>query len=175
MADKHTAASNLDGSTDVSLADAQSITERNNMTLETEKQIEAGQRDDQTTVHEPVADEKAAVDTALEKADSGDVSDEKKIEIEEEEDEEQVEYPAKWRLALITIALCLSVFCMALVWAPSILRRCATSTNAQLITGQHNYRNRYSSHYRSVQRRERRRLVRCSLSVDHLLFAADLR
>jgi hypothetical protein len=30
------------------------------------------------------------------------------------EDDEQ-EYPAAWRLGLITIALCLSVFCMALV------------------------------------------------------------
>jgi hypothetical protein len=116
MADKHTA-SNLDGSTDVSLADAQSLTERNNMTLETEKQIEAGQRDDasrdeQTAVHEPVADEKAAIDAALEKPDSADVSNDKETANEEDE---QVEYPAKWRLALITIALCLSVFCMALV------------------------------------------------------------
>lgn len=117
MADKHPTG-NLDGSTDVSLADGQSIRERNNMALESEKQVEAGQpddasRDEQATVHEPIADEKAAVDTALEKADSGDVTDEKKIENEEEE--EQLEYPAKWRLALITIALCLSVFCMALV------------------------------------------------------------
>ncbi|CRG91957.1 Putative HC-toxin efflux carrier TOXA [Talaromyces islandicus] len=30
------------------------------------------------------------------------------------EAEDESEYPAKWRLALITIALCLSVFCMAL-------------------------------------------------------------
>ena len=34
-----------------------------------------------------------------------------------EKEEEEIEYPAKWRLALITIALCLSVFCMALVRA----------------------------------------------------------
>lgn len=90
------------------------------MALESEKQTEAGQRDDasrdeQATVHEPIADEKAAGETSLEKADSGDVTDEKKIKNEEEEEEEQIEYPAKWRLALITIALCLSVFCMALV------------------------------------------------------------
>ncbi|KKK23522.1 hypothetical protein P175DRAFT_0499634 [Aspergillus ochraceoroseus IBT 24754] len=32
----------------------------------------------------------------------------------EEIEDEETEYPAKWRLALITIALCLSVFCMAL-------------------------------------------------------------
>lgn len=117
MADKHTTAT-LDGSTDVSLADGQSITERNNMALETEKQIEAGQRDnssrdEHTTIHEPIADEKAALETALDKEDSADAPNEK--EIENEEEEEQIEYPAKWRLALITIALCLSVFCMALV------------------------------------------------------------
>lgn len=29
--------------------------------------------------------------------------------------EKEEEYPSSWRLALITIALCLSVFCMALV------------------------------------------------------------
>lgn len=30
--------------------------------------------------------------------------------------EDESEYPASWRLGLITIALCLAVFCMALVW-----------------------------------------------------------
>lgn len=32
----------------------------------------------------------------------------------EEEDDENVEYPKAWKLAVITLALCLSVFCMAL-------------------------------------------------------------
>jgi hypothetical protein len=31
------------------------------------------------------------------------------------DEEDDFEYPTKWRLAAITIALCLSVFCMALV------------------------------------------------------------
>jgi hypothetical protein len=31
-----------------------------------------------------------------------------------EDEEDDVVYPQKWKLALITIALCLSVFCMAL-------------------------------------------------------------
>ena len=31
------------------------------------------------------------------------------------DEEDDFEYPAKWRLTAITIALCLSVFCMALV------------------------------------------------------------
>jgi hypothetical protein len=34
------------------------------------------------------------------------------------EEEDDFEYPAKWRLTAITIALCLSVFCMALVCIP---------------------------------------------------------
>jgi len=33
-----------------------------------------------------------------------------------EDGSDDVEYPAGWKLALITVALCLSVFCMALVW-----------------------------------------------------------
>jgi hypothetical protein len=32
-----------------------------------------------------------------------------------EDDEDTFEYPTKWRLTAITVALCLSVFCMALV------------------------------------------------------------
>lgn len=126
MADNYTS-TNLEGSTDVSLADGQSLTERNIMVLESEKQIEGGQRDtssrdEQTTVHEPVADEKTAVEKSLEKADCADAANEEEIQKgeEEEEEEEQVEYPAKWRLTLITIALCLSVFCMALVCPPII-------------------------------------------------------
>jgi hypothetical protein len=31
------------------------------------------------------------------------------------DEDDNIEYPSSWRLALITIALCLSVFCMALV------------------------------------------------------------
>ena len=32
-----------------------------------------------------------------------------------EDDDDNFEYPTKWKLTIITIALCLSVFCMALV------------------------------------------------------------
>lgn len=32
-----------------------------------------------------------------------------------EDDEDNFEYPTKWKLTAITLALCLSVFCMALV------------------------------------------------------------
>lgn len=31
------------------------------------------------------------------------------------DEEDDFEYPTKWKLAIITLALCLSVFCMALV------------------------------------------------------------
>ena len=45
---------------------------------------------------------------------------EKKEDAEEEKEdvaskEAEPEYPTSWKLAMITIALCLSVFCMALV------------------------------------------------------------
>lgn len=33
----------------------------------------------------------------------------------ENNDEDDFEYPTKWKLGAITVALCLSVFCMALV------------------------------------------------------------
>lgn len=39
-----------------------------------------------------------------------------------QDDEDDFEYPTKWKLAAITVALCLSVFCMALV-SLSIHRR----------------------------------------------------
>ena len=42
--------------------------------------------------------------------------------------QEEPEYPASWRLGLITIALCLSVFCMALVRNP--LPRCCAPVKA---------------------------------------------
>jgi hypothetical protein len=46
------------------------------------------------------------------------------------DEEDDFEYPTKWKLAVITLALCLSVFCMALVscstfklWYPQLLRQ----------------------------------------------------
>jgi hypothetical protein len=54
-------------------------------------------------VVETVVDEKAA-----------------KEDVKTEAHDDDSEYPEKWRLGLITIALCLSVFCMALVGPPSV-------------------------------------------------------
>jgi len=39
----------------------------------------------------------------------------------EEVEEDDFEYPTKWKLTAITVALCLSVFCMALVSLSSII------------------------------------------------------
>lgn len=51
------------------------------------------------------------------------ITDEKEPQVNEKrnskasnnDDEDDFEYPTKWKLTIITIALCLSVFCMALV------------------------------------------------------------
>ena len=50
-------------------------------------------------------------------------ADEKELEVNEKrnskagngDEEDDFEYPTKWKLTIITLALCLSVFCMALV------------------------------------------------------------
>lgn len=41
----------------------------------------------------------------------------------ENDEEDNFEYPKAWKLAIITLALCLSVFCMALVRRPPCLRQ----------------------------------------------------
>jgi hypothetical protein len=66
------------------------------------------------------------------------------------DDDDDFEYPTAWRLAAITTALCLSVFCMALVrWRQlSNLLPHGKLTN---MPGQHHHRNRHSPHHRSVQ------------------------
>ena len=65
------------------------------------------------------------------------------------DDDDDFEYPTKWKLAIITLALCLSVFCMALV--SFIVRLDIALTTRLTSTGQHDHCNSYSSHHRSVQ------------------------
>jgi hypothetical protein len=65
------------------------------------------------------------------------------------EDEDNFEYPKAWRLTFITLALCLSVFCMALVRSSCTLSPgsgMASPETCQLstLTGQHHYRDRYT-------------------------------
>lgn len=43
------------------------------------------------------------------------ISDEPTKQPAVDDEDDNIEYPSSWRLALITVALCLSVFCMALV------------------------------------------------------------
>lgn len=67
-----------------------------------------------------------------------------------EEDPEH-EYPKAWRLGVITIALCLSVFCMALVRITR-LRPCIPIPCMLTRTlGQHHHRDGYPPHHGSVQ------------------------
>jgi hypothetical protein len=96
------------------------------------------------------------------------------------EPEEETQYPQSWKLGLITIALCLSVFCMALVCCPTkdvafskgcaiirshILRDgkkyiCVDVLKANSsLPGQHHHCHRHSQDYGSVQGFGRRRLV----------------
>lgn len=78
--------------------------------------------------------------------------------------EDESEYPAAWKLGLITIALCLSVFCLALVrnLAWPILRLLSSSPSFVLIinsSGQYHYCYSHSSNYGSVSQARRCWLV----------------
>lgn len=91
-----------------------------------------------------------------EAADAGSTSEAKPGEAEEDESE----YPARWRLGLITIALCLSVFCMALVCCFTPYSYLGGAVLSKfLVVGQHHYCHRDPSNHRSVPRHRRRRLV----------------
>jgi len=56
------------------------------------------------SVHERTGDEKEPG-----------VSEKRNSKTSNNDEEDDFEYPTKWKLAIITLALCLSVFCMALV------------------------------------------------------------
>ncbi|KAH8693573.1 major facilitator superfamily domain-containing protein [Talaromyces proteolyticus] len=88
----------LEGSTDVSVVDSASI-EKTHLPVDDNNQTTVSPEPQDATIAEKEAQLKA--EETDEKADTP-------------TEEEEVEYPAKWRLALITTALCLSVFCMAL-------------------------------------------------------------
>jgi hypothetical protein len=97
--------------------------------------------------------------------------------------EEEVKYPASWKLALVTIALCLAVFCMALVRMRRVFRPQShwhqyVFLAHQLITkdkGQHNHCHSDSKNHRSVSSSRRRGLVRRCILAHHLCNAAHLR
>lgn len=84
-----------------------------------EKQVDSSAQqsivDSHSQMPESLADEKLdAVEMKLEGLNI-DVDTSAENDMESGEQEDKIEYPASWKLALITIALCLSVFCMALV------------------------------------------------------------
>lgn len=75
-------------------------------------------------------------------------------DVENTSKEPEPEYPTAFRLFLITIALCLCVFCVALVCHPLPIR--TYNSWSQLLTifldiGQHNHCNSYSKNHRSIQ------------------------
>lgn len=98
---------NLDGSTEASSVDSASLDKSRMLAELSDPEKHAPVEEPSTAVAESTTENK---ETGLEK--------EGQQETEGTEDED-IEYPAKWRLTLITIALCLSVFCMALVGSPS--------------------------------------------------------
>ena len=62
-----------------------------------------------------VTDSKDAVDTTAMPAEEIQESKEKSADEASPQQEDEDEYPKSWKLGFITTALCLSVFCMALV------------------------------------------------------------
>lgn len=118
----------LEGSTDVSLVDSGSVKKAD---LGTEK----------TSLSTPRVNNEASIETTVDHTKS-----EKQHDVQEDAreavaaeaatketvEEDNEEYPKKWRLALITIALCLSVFCMALVSPEK--RKCRNGNANLLVT-----------------------------------------
>jgi hypothetical protein len=119
-----------------------------------------------------------------------------------EEVDDESQYPKSWKLGLISVALCLSVFCMALVRIPipqvfdAIIAtmhllpcRCFAThgifppsqpnllheAEANSRLGQHHHRNRHSTHNRSIPCSRRCRLVRQCLPPHNLRVPAVLR
>lgn len=91
-----------------------------------------------TSVREPSAEPQTA--EANEELDEKTPKEAVEGSISDEEAEDNFEYPKSWKLAIITIALALSVFCMALVrhTIPVLTTRKLTT-----LTGQHHHRDCY--------------------------------
>lgn len=106
--------------------------------------------------------EKTEETTAIEEATAPD-----KPEVDSE-----VEYPHGLKLVIITVALCLSVFLVALVsTGHGPLRSC----NANTTQGQYYHRDCHSPNYRSLQNNKRRRLVWECISPHDVRFSTYVR
>lgn len=90
-------------------------------------------------------------------------------------DEDEDEYPKAWKLAFITIALCLSVFCMALVCATVFPQPMSAAADVDALLGQHHYFDRHPAHHGPVQGIGRCGLVRLELPAHHMRLPAHLR
>lgn len=83
-------------------------------------------------------------------------------------EENDLKHPETWKMVLITIALGLSVFCMALVTHLLNLLVLTTGNLTLLCPGQHYHRHGYSPHNGSVSRIGRHWLVRLRIFADNL-------
>lgn len=92
--------------------------------------------------------------------------------LDKSEADSEVEYPHGPKLAIITVALCLSVFLVALV---STVHGPLCSCNANTTKGQYYHRDCYSPHYRSLQNNKRCRLVWECVSPHDMRFSAYVR
>ena len=123
----------------VSMTDSEKTAARSVGDVE-KKDIDAGESglpSAAASVHEKAADQKEP-----------EVNEKRNSKASNSDEEDDFEYPTKWKLAVITTALCLSVFCMALV---GLITACTAPRIARLtMAGQHNYCNSHPSNHRSV-------------------------
>lgn len=89
--------------------------------------------------------------------------------LDKPEADSEVEYPHGPKLIIITVALCLSVFLVALV---STVHGPLSSCNANTSLGQYYHRDCHSPHYRSLQNNQRCRLVWECVSPHDMRFSA---
>jgi hypothetical protein len=99
----------FDGSTEVSSVDSAIDNEKRapDSAMENKVAMDERSREETTTTEKIEGTTEAVVESSSSQSQQD----------QEQGNGEEEEYPASWRLALITIALCLSVFCMALVRA----------------------------------------------------------
>lgn len=90
----------------------------------------------------------------------------------EKKEVDNTEYPSGWRLLFITIALCLCVFCTALVCSIIALR--LELLSAHTLTGQHDHRNGNSQDHGPVQLARRRGLVWQCIPFDDVFSNLDV-
>lgn len=120
-----------------------------------------------------VAMSETASQVASEKRDHPSLEKPTPAHVDNDDDDDDIEYPTAWKLVLVSIALCLAVFCMALVWS----NRCRASSTIETDrkTGQHHYCDGNPANHRSIPSSRRCWLVwKCLLAHD-MCFSAHVR